>query len=113
MHIARKKETKKIQVSDTMTAHEYPLIDASIHGAIVELNGRYPEKGRVINEKCSEIGFVIKGTGKLIVEGEEVKFKEGDQLFIKPGEKYYWIANAIIFMSCAPAWYPEQHKEVD
>ncbi len=113
MHIARKEEAKKIHVSETMTAHEYPLIDSSIHGAVVELNGRYPLKGRVVNEKCNEMGFVIKGSGKLVIEGEEIEFKEGDQLLIKPGERYYWIAKATMFMPCSPAWYPEQHKEVD
>lgn len=113
MHIARKEEIKKIKVCKTMTAYEYPLIDSSIHGAVVELNGRYPQEGRVVNEKCSEIGFVIKGSGKLVIEDNEVEFKEGDQLLIKPGEKYYWEAKATMFMPCAPAWYPEQHNKVD
>lgn len=104
---------KRIQISDTMVAYEYPVLNTSLHGALTELSGRYPEKGRVVNEKCAELAYIVKGSGKLIVEGEEVEFKEGDQLFIAPGERYYWIATALMFMPCSPAWYPEQHKEVD
>jgi mannose-6-phosphate isomerase-like protein (cupin superfamily) len=65
------------------------------------------------NEKCTEIGYVIEGSGKLVIEGEEILFQEGDQLLLKPGQRYYWEAKATMFMPCAPAWYPEQHKEVE
>lgn len=113
MNIARKKDAAKIKVSETMIAYEYPQMDSNLHGAVVELAGRYPEKGRVVNEKCYEIGYVIHGSGKLIVEGEEIDFVEGDQILIKPGQRYFWVANATMFMPCAPAWYPEQHREVE
>lgn len=89
MNIARKEEAKEIKVSGTLTAFEYPIIDENLHGAVVELKGRYPENGRVVNEKCLEIAYIIKGSGKLILESEEIEFKEGDQLLIKPGQKYY------------------------
>lgn len=113
MNIARKEQIKEIKVSDTMIVYEYPIMDSAIHGVVVELNGRYPEKGRVVNEKVVELGFIIKGSGKLVIEDEEIAFKEGDQLLIKPGERYFWDASATLFMPCAPAWYSEQHKEVD
>ena len=113
MSIARKEQVKEIKVGETMTAYEYPVMDEALHGAVVKLNGRYPLQGRVVNEKCTEIGYVIAGSGKLVIEGQEIDFKEGDQLLIKPGEKYYWEAQATMYMPCAPAWYPEQHKEVE
>ena len=113
MNIARKNDTKEIKVSKSMTAFEYPVLDSKLHGAMVKLNGRYPEKGRVVNEKCTEIGFVIRGQGKIIIENKEIEFNEGDQILIKPNERYYWEAKATLFMPCAPAWYPEQHKEVE
>lgn len=72
MNIARKEQTKEIKVSNTMTAYEYPEMDSAIHGAVVELKGRYPEGGRVMNEKVAEIGFIIKGSGKLVIEDEEI-----------------------------------------
>lgn len=96
-----------------MTAYEYPILNNTLHGAVIELTGRYPEKGRVVNEKCYEAGYVVKGSGKLFIEGEEITFEEGDQIMIKPGEKYYWDGTATLFMPTTPAWYPEQHKEVE
>ncbi|MBP7875513.1 cupin domain-containing protein [Candidatus Woesebacteria bacterium] len=113
MHIARKEDTKKIKIGTTMVAYEYDILDPAIHGTLVELSGRYPEIGRVVNEKCSELAYVVSGSGKLVIEGDEIEFKDGDQLSVRPGERYYWVANAVMFMPCSPAWYPEQHKEVD
>jgi mannose-6-phosphate isomerase-like protein (cupin superfamily) len=113
MNIARKTQTKETNVGDTMAVFEYPVMDNTLHGAVVEFKGRYPEKGRAVNEKCYEVGYVIKGSGKLVIEGNEIEFSEGDQLLIKPGQRYYWQATATMFMPCTPAWYPEQHKEVE
>lgn len=100
-------------MGDTVTAYEYPVMDKTIHGAVIEISGRYPKKGSVVNEKCTELGYVIKGNGKLVVNGKEYNFKPGDQVIIKAGEKYYWDANATLFMPCTPAWYPEQHREIN
>ena len=46
MNIARKKDTIEIKMSATMTAYEYPVMDNALHGVLVELHGRYSEKGR-------------------------------------------------------------------
>jgi len=92
---------------------EYPVLETAIHGAVVKLSGRYPETGRVMNEKVWEIGYVVSGQGKLVVKGKEIEFSEGDQLLIRPGEKYFWEAKATLFMPCTPAWSTDQHKEVD
>jgi mannose-6-phosphate isomerase-like protein (cupin superfamily) len=113
MNIVRKTETKETKVGNTMTVFEYPVMDKTLHGAVVEIKGRYPETRRVVNEECYEVGYVIEGSGKLFLEGNEIEFTEGDQLLIKPGQRYYWEANATMFMPCTPAWYPEQHKEVE
>lgn len=113
MRISRKEEASKIEVGDTMVVHEYAPMSEKIHGALVELNGRYPKQGRVVNEVCAELAYVIKGSGKLIIEDDEIEFEEGDQMLIDPGEKYYWIANATMFMLCSPAWYPDQHRGVE
>lgn len=113
MRIAKKAQTKKVRVGDTMTAFEYPRLDSRLHGSVVELTGRYPQQGRVMNEQCAELAYVIEGSGTLVVEGEKVPFAAGDQLFIAPGERYYWEATATLFLPCAPAWYSEQHKDIE
>jgi len=113
MKLIHKNQTKTFKNSENCTAIEYPLGDKDINGAVVELTGRYPNKGRVVNLKCKELAYVIKGSGKIVIEGKEINLKEGDLILIEPNEKYFWEGKLRIFTSCLPAWYPEQHKEVE
>jgi len=113
MKIAKKEASNKIKNSDDCTAIEYPLGDEDINGAVIELDGRYPDEGRTVNKECKELAYVMKGSGIVEVEGEKVKLKEGDLVLIEPGEKFYWQGKMKIFMPCVPAWYPEQHKIVE
>ncbi|MEK7513472.1 MAG: cupin domain-containing protein [Patescibacteria group bacterium] len=108
-----KNQTTEFINSDKCIAIEYPLGDKDINGAVIKLNGRYPDKGRVVNIICKEMAFVMKGSGKLVIEGKEVAFSEGDLILIDKNEKYYWQGNFEIFAPCVPAWYPEQHQEVE
>ncbi len=112
MKTVHKNQTEKFKNSDSCIAIEYPLKDNDINGAVIELSGRYPDEGRVVNLKCKELAYIIEGSGKLVVEEKEVKLEEGDLVLIEPGEKYFWEGNLKMFIPCTPAWYPEQHKEV-
>lgn len=112
MKVIHKNQTKVFKNSKVCTAIEYPLGDNDINGAIIELNGRYPDKGMVVNLECKELAYVIKGSGNLVVENRKVALREGDLALIEPGEKYFWEGDMTIFVPCTPAWYSEQHKEV-
>ena len=112
MKVVHKNQTKKFKNSKVCTAIEYPLGDKDINGAVTELNRRYPDKGSVVNLKCKELAYVVRGSGRLVVEGEKISLQEGDLALIEPGGKYFWEGNMTMFMPCTPAWYPEQHKEV-
>ncbi len=103
--------TKHINSKGCMTI-EYPLGDKDINGAVIRLYGREPDKGRAMNTKCKELAYIISGSGKVVVNGKKVRFKKGDLILIKPGEKFYWQGKATMFMPCNPAWYPEQYKMV-
>lgn len=109
----RKDQTQRFKNSPVCTAIEYPLGDEDINGAVIELAGRYPDEGRVVNEKCKGLSFIISGSGKVVVEGKEVELQEGDMVLIEPGERYYWDGEMTMLMSCTPAWSPEQYKEVE
>lgn len=113
MKIVRKNETKEFKNGAQCIAIEYPLGDKDINGAVGKINGRYPETGRAVNRKCKEMAYVISGSGKIVVEGKEYPFTTGDLLLIEPGERYFWEGKFDIFMPCTPAWYPEQHQEVE
>ena len=112
MKIIYKDQAKTFRNSDVCVAIEYPMGDKDINGATIELNGRYPDTGRVVNEVCKELVYVIEGTGILAVEGEEVQLAHGDLALIEPGEKYFFDGKLKLFVPCVPAWYPEQHKNI-
>ena len=112
MKVIRKSEVKKHQNSASCTAFEYPIGDTDINGAVIAINGRYPDEGRVVNQVCKEMAYVIKGEGIVQIEGSVVELSEGDLVLIQPGERYYWEGKLTMFVPCTPAWYPEQHKEV-
>jgi len=113
MKIIYKDQTEKFKNSENCLAIEYPSGDKDIDGAIIELTGRYPNKGRVVNLKCKELAYVIKGSGKIVVEGKEINLKEGDLILLEPDEKYFWEGSLTIFASCTPAWSLDQHKEIE
>ena len=96
--------------SDKCIAYEYLTNDKDINVAYVEIDGRYPDKGRVVNTKCKEIGFVTEGTGKLVVEGNEQTLGAQDVFLILPNQKYYFEGKLKLVVPCTPAWHPEQHK---
>ena len=108
MQVLHKNESQKHANASTCIVHEYPLGDTAINGAVAELNGRYPEQERVTNTACKELAYVIKGSGKIIVEDKETVLNQGDMVLIQAGEKYYWKGQMTLFLSCTPAWYPEQ-----
>jgi len=113
MKVIHKDQTKVFKNSTKCTAIEYPLGDQDINGAVIELDGRYPDKGRVVNTKCKELAYVIKGQGIVSAEGKEIKISKGDLILLEPGERYFWKGKLVMFMPCTPAWYPEQHQETE
>lgn len=113
MKIIRKNQTKEYKNSNVCTALEYPLGDKDINGAVIKLNGRYPDKNKVVNLKCKELAYIIRGSGKVIIGSTATDVQEGDLVMIEAGEPYYWEGNLEMFVPCTPAWYPQQHKEVE
>ena len=113
MRIIYKEQTRKFKNSNNCVAIEYPLDDKDINGAVIELIGRYPEKGRVVNTECKELAYVINGFGKVVVDDREINLKEGDLILIEPGEKFFWEGNLTMFMPCTPAWYADQYKNIE
>ena len=109
----KKSETKRHANSPSCIAYEYDHDDKDIDMGFIEINGRYPDKGRVMNKVCKEIIFVVKGKGKIEIDGKESPVSEGDSVFIKPNQRYSFDGKLAITISCHPAWYPEQYKECE
>ncbi len=111
--IVKKTERVEYANSPACTAYEYPLEDKDINVAFIEIDGRYPDKGRVTNEVVKELVFVVGGEGKIIIGEKELRLKEGDAVLVLPKQEYFFEGKFRLVVSCAPAWYPEQHKTVD
>lgn len=63
MKVVFKNQTHEFKNSNVCIAIEYPLGDKDINGAVIKLKGRYPGKGWVVNLKCKELAYVMKGNG--------------------------------------------------
>lgn len=111
--LIKKSETKKHVNSPKCIAYQYDFPDKEINIAFIEINGRYPDKGRVMNNVCREIVFVVSGNGKIEIDGKEFKISKGDSIFIEPNQKYFFEGKLEITASCHPTWYSEQHVECD
>lgn len=112
MKLVKKSQTQEFKNSPVCTFREYPFGDTDINCDVVDIKGRYPDTGQVINQKCKELVYVVSGSGEVVVENKENLIEEGDMFLIKSGEKYFFSGNLKLVISCAPAWTPEQHKIV-
>ncbi|MFS8158605.1 MAG: AraC family ligand binding domain-containing protein [Candidatus Roizmanbacteria bacterium] len=113
MKIVRNTQARKFSNSKTCIATEYPLNDNDINAAVIALSGRYPDVGRVVNTACKELVYIIKGAGLLVLENAKYNLEKGDIVIIEKDERYHWEGTMTILTVCNPAWYPEQHKEIE
>ncbi len=109
----RRSESKDHVNGPHCVAHEYGHGDKDIDTAFIEITGRYPDRGRVMNRVCKEIVFVTKGRGRIEVDGEMMAVEEGDSIFIRPNQRFFFEGKLDIVVSCHPAWYPEQYRECE
>jgi len=113
MKIIKRQDRVEHANSPKCIAYEYPMGDKDINVAFVKINGRYPDRGRVVNQRVKELVYVTGGKGMIVIEGKKYGLEEGDAVLLLPGEKYFFDGKLKIVTPCNPAWYPEQHKEVD
>lgn len=113
MKVISRKRAKEYSNSANCNGFEFDLGDKNLDGAVVTVNGRYPDKGRAINEECKEIAYIIDGSGQVVIEEKPFDIRKEDLIVIDKGERYYWDGNFKLFVYYSPAWSPEQHKAVD
>jgi len=113
MKISHRNETTRAQNSKSCLVYEYPTGASSINGAFVELRGREPDEGCVVNTECTELAYIIRGVGMISIDGKEIELTAGDLVLIEPGEKFFWNGDMDLFIPCSPAWNPDQYKKVN
>ncbi len=90
MEIVKKIDAIKKQNSPHWFVYEYAMKTKAMNIGVAKIMKRYPDQGYAVNHECCEMGYVVRGSGKLITEMSEVSLSAGDVVFIPPGEKYYW-----------------------
>jgi len=110
MEFVSLKKSTSLQPTSTTTIHEYMMTDPIINGAVADIQGRYPEKGFVVNTTSREIVYVIDGSGIVGLLDKEVSITVGDVLLLLPNEKYYWQGTLKLFMATTPRFDPAQHN---
>lgn len=109
-----KKENSIILNKENIKSKEYRINDSDINIAIIEVIKRYPKKDFALNKVCKELVYIEKGGGTLsIKDDQEYSVCAGGVVLIEPKELYFWTGNFKFIISCTPAWYPEQHKNIN
>ena len=81
--LIKKAERRRHENSPRYIAYEYLHKDKDINIALVEINGRYPDSGFVMNKQVKEMIYVIKGNGMVVINDIEHELGEGDALLIQ------------------------------
>lgn len=109
--IIKKDTREEKKVSPGGRVFEYELESSRVKIATAKLNSRMPEEGSIINEKCEEVFYVVKGSAKFYLDNKEFDVSEGDIVEIKPNQRFHYIAdNLEVVISTSPPWYAEQWK---
>ena len=112
MQVVAQKAAKRIENGESCIAFEYPLETERLNMALVEIGGRYPESGRVMNSACEELAFCIDGEGSLFVDGVEGHVSIGAMMRIPQDQPFYWEGSMRLLVACAPSWSPEQYVQL-
>lgn len=79
--------------------------------AIAQIVGREPEVGWAQNAVCTEVAYVISGSGWIEVkDAEQRRIYSGDVVRISPGEKFFWHGELTLAIACSPGWFAEQYS---
>ncbi|MFA4872702.1 MAG: cupin domain-containing protein [Patescibacteria group bacterium] len=90
MQILKRQESIEHKNSEHCVAREYPIGDDYLNGALVTINGHYPESGNALNEHCQELAYIMADSGTITSGSMSIKLTEGDMVLISAGEQYYW-----------------------
>lgn len=110
IEIVKKADAVQHANSPHCTVYEYPMKNSEMNIGVAEIEGRYPDQGYCVNHRCSEMGYILKGSGKLIAESGETTLSAGDVVYIPSGKKYYWEGTITVVVPCTPPGIPSSTK---
>ena len=100
--------------SATCVGRDFPLNDPHIDACIMDLNGRYPESGNVVNKGFRGLVHILAGTGTITIDDVEHPLRQGNVFLILPGKKHHWDGTSLkLFRACTPPFDSTSHTVVD
>ena len=109
-----KSEVELRKGSPSMSIKSYPSDLKELSVARIWVNGRHPneEGAQFIEHKCNVLIYVIKGEGKVIIDGQEFEVKAEETVTIPSGQKYYIIGNVDYIAATSPTYSREQNEVI-
>jgi mannose-6-phosphate isomerase-like protein (cupin superfamily) len=107
-----KQDTGLFHNGPTCTVHKYDFPSSPLGLITAEIKKRYPEQGKVLNEKCDETYFVLSGSCTVHDETGGYGLAKGDTFFFAKG-KWYWVEvpRLVKLVVCTvPPWTEDQHQ---
>lgn len=113
MKIWKKGTGFKFRNSDDCHGEAFAEESALLDLAIIEVTGRYPDKGYLYNDEAHEMAYVSRGQGYFKQKGDEWQLLNvGDVVYFAPGERVAWRSESMtIVVPCSPQFNPAKHHE--
>jgi mannose-6-phosphate isomerase-like protein (cupin superfamily) len=106
--------TTQIRPSSHCTLWDYGVPSALIGVATSRIDGRYPEAGRVLNDRCEKTYYVLAGRAVVNVESGSFEIGPGDVVHFPCGQWHWVEGDALHVLVChTPPWTPEQSLRLD
>lgn len=114
MKFIRLGEAKRKRFGDHQTGaivYEFETGHPHLNFARSDIVGRLPDKGYTKNLTCTMICHVIKGSGRVVIDGQDIRLSTGDTIQIDSGEKYFWEGKPTIIVGITsnPPWTADQY----
>lgn len=91
----------------------YTDLKAAFSLALVEYDGRFPNKGYIINHQCNETYLIIKGKFEIRIKGKRTyKLRGFDSLLVPKGSIYSIKGKGKLIAINDPPWREKQFEEV-
>lgn len=112
MQIRKESEARRHENTLACVVYDYQLPTGELDSAVIQLSGRYPQDGWAVNTISTSVVYVLEGRGSLLSGLERQELAEGDQILIEKNEKYAFDGTMRLLYSAAPAWSPDQARNL-
>lgn len=112
MKVWNKGDGFQFENSKECFGESFDVKDAPLNMSVINIDGRYPNKGFAYNEDAHEMAYVVSGSGEVVLEsGESEQIEVGSVVYLKNMEKFAWRGKMVLIMPCSPSFESEKHKE--